>query len=81
MLTNDEITFVSALPRSGTSLMMKCSREAVSYGYHFESFAARSWQPGAVLSDFFHLFELLISLCIVEVGVENIVPHRLAYSG
>ena len=47
------------------------------YRHHFESFAARSWQPGAVLSDCFHLFELVLSLWIIEVGAADIVGHRL----
>ena len=47
------------------------------YGYHFESFAARPRQPGAVFSDRFHLFELVISLWIVEVGAADVVGHRL----
>src|SRR5206468_3234936 len=49
---------------------------AQKYRHHFESFAARFRQPGTVLSDRFHLFELVISLWIVEVGAADIVGRR-----
>src|SRR5437773_731618 len=41
---------------------MICREVTQKYRHHFESFTARPRQPGTVLSDHFHLFELVVSL-------------------
>ena len=56
---------------------MICREVTQKYRHHFESFTARRRQPRAVLSDHFHLFELVVSLWIVEVGAADIVGDWL----